>query len=504
MAVSLPFGFQITRKPDGVYLSRRPRPRRGVPARRYFDAAQGSDLTASWNSAPLSADQMLLHGLKAVRARSRDQAANNDYGRQFLNSVKRNVVGPAGVVFQSRVLFTDGKADKWASAAIEEAWADWGRPENAAMNGTDSWKVLQDLFMGAVVEDGEAIFQIVRGTVAGPYGFALHQLDPEDLDVRLNTVMEDGRFIRLGIEFNEWRRPVAYHFKVHEGGYLGANGTQYKRIPADDIIHGFVKERVNQSRGVPWMAASLLRMKMLGAFEEAALVNARVGAAKVGVITTPSGAEFQGDDTDPVSGDQIMDAEPGSFIELGSGQSIAGWDPAYPNGEFEAFTKRILKGMSAGLLMDYPSLSGDLEGVNYSSIRAGVYETREGWKIIQAWLIERFNRRVFEAWLVQALLGGKIKLNGQPLRMERFDRYRRANYQGRRWAYVDPQKEINANKAAVELGVCSRSEIIRDRGHDPEEVWAEIEQENQRLKKAGIIAGDVSPAEPEGSDDADE
>jgi len=61
-----------------------------------------------------------------------------------------------------------------------------------------------------------------------------------------------------------------------------------------------------------------------------------------------------------------------------------------------------------------------------------------------------------------------------------------AHYQGRRWAWVDPQKDGNANKLAIDNRLKSRSQIMRESGDDPESVWREIQHEEEIMRELGI------------------
>ena len=63
------------------------------------------------------------------------------------------------------------------------------------------------------------------------------------------------------------------------------------------------------------MVAAMSALKMLHAFREAEVIAARIGASKMGILTTPSGDDFVGEgyenDFQPV-----IDVEPGSFHRL--------------------------------------------------------------------------------------------------------------------------------------------------------------------------------------------
>jgi lambda family phage portal protein len=258
----------------------------------------------------------------------------------------------------------------------------------------------------------------------------------------------------------------------------------YHRIPAEEIIHGFLPEMVGQKRGLPWMATGLFRMKQLVGFENAAIVNARIGASKMGVIQWKEG---RGPDLDDEELETFeMTAEPGEFPVLPEGAELHEWNPQYPSGEFATFNKAMLRGIAAGFGVLYNNLANDLEHVNFSSIRQGTLDEREHWKEMQEWLIEALIQPVFEAWLPRALLGGHITVKGRPLKAERIDRYSVVSWQPRRWQWIDPRADVDAAIAAKNQMLLSPGQIIREQGRDPSDVWREIAADIEEMKAAGI------------------
>jgi lambda family phage portal protein len=225
---------------------------------------------------------------------------------------------------------------------------------------------------------------------------------------------------------------------------------------------------------------------MLGGFEKAALVNARVSAAKGGFFEWQEGYGPEDDEGEEI----YMEAEPGAFQELPAGVKFNPWNPQYPSGEFAPFHKAMLRGIASGLGVSYVNLANDLEGVNFSSIRQGTLDEREHWKELQEWLIESLIEPVFAAWLPRALLAGRITVDTprgpRPLRAERIDKYRAVEWQPRRWDWIDPNADVKAAVASKNNLLASPGQIIRDRGRDPDSVWQEIGRDIQAMRAAGI------------------
>lgn len=443
-----------------------------------------------WTTTPVSADAFITLHLSTLVARSREQWSNNDYVRAFVRLVRQNVIGPQGITMQAKVTTPRGKPDKDVNDALESAWCEWGERGNCDVSGQLSWRDLQCLAVETAARDGEFIARKVYGALAGPMGFALQMIDPARLPVQYENARysDNGNFIRHGIEFNRYGRPVAYHFSSTDewdAYYYAYAGRGFIRVPAEEIIHGFVHEMVSQRRGLPWASTSLFRLHHLQGFEDAAVQNARAGSSKMGFIQYKEGFGPEADEDCDVAA--TIDAEPLSFHELPEGAEFKEFSPQYPNGEFAVFHKAMLRGAAAGMGVSYNNMAQDLEGVNFSSIRQGTLDEREHWKDLQQWVIDTLCKPVRKAWLEYMLLAQAIKRkNGQPLPAEKKAAYALCDWQPRRWAWIDPRADVDANIAQMRAGLKSPSDIIRESGRDPETVFREFAEDIEAMKAAGI------------------
>lgn len=471
-------------------------------AKRSFNAAQVGRLTNSWTTQPKPIDADIRAGLRKLRARTREQAQNNDYVRRFLALTKSNVIGSQGVILQARSVDPNGKPDKLANAAIEESWTEWGVKGSPDVTGGHSWRSMQNLMIETVAKDGEALVVMHHGWKHNEASFALEFIDVEALDVEHNRDLGNGNTIQMGVELNQYRRPVAYHVLTGAttDDHYSYNGRKYRRIPADRVLHLFLPESVWQTRGFPWMASSLMRLNMLAGYEEAELVAARVASSKMGFFESEGGEEYVGDDTDS-DGNVITDAEPGAMEVLPPGMKFTAWDPSHPSTAFEGFVKTNLRGISAGLGVSYHTLANDLEGVNYSSGRLGALEDREAWKLLQGWVIESFCMPVYKEWLRMSLLSGSITVAGRPLRSARYDKFKRVTWQPKRWAWVDPQKEMKGHGEALDRKLKSPQQVMGEMGLNVDEVLDDWVIWREKLKERGLPepaeAGFFTPEENE-------
>jgi lambda family phage portal protein len=462
-----------------------------APARRAqsgFAAADHSRLTAALTSETQFINTTLRYQLRTLRARSRQAAQNNPYAKRFAQMVVDNVCGPVPFRLQAKVKFNSGKLDTVANKAIEREWGAWGRVGACELTGKWSWNTAQRLLVRCLAVDGELLLRKYRGPDYGRHGYQLQIIDVDRLWEMKNEQLKGGGAIHMGVEVDPTGRPLAYHLLKRKPaqwqlGYV----HETERVPADEIIHLFVPDFAEQSRGIPWIYAALLNLVHLGAFEEAAVIAARVGAAQMGVIQSPDGGQTLANSaSQDAQGNPQIDAEPGSFPVLPPGYEMTGWNPKYPDAAIGPFIKACLRGISAGVGVAYHNLANDLEGVNYSSARIGELDERDAWMGLQTFTIEHLHEPLYADWLRTQVLAGTL-----PFDPSRLDKYRDVYWQPRRWAWVDPLKEVRANIEAIEARLKSRTRTIAEQGDDIEDTFDEIAQEEALADEKGI---DLTPA----------
>jgi lambda family phage portal protein len=134
-------------------------------------------------------------------------------------------------------------------------------------------------------------------------------------------------------------------------------------------------------------------------------------------------------------------------------------------------------------------LASDLEGVNFSSIRAGVLEERQHWKSIQAWMIEHFMVPVYTEWLRMALISNQLA----PIPVNKISKFSEPKWQPRGFDWIDPLKDAKANWEELKMGVKSRADILAEKGKDVEDVFEQIKSEEQLAESVGINIGSAVP-----------
>ena len=483
----------------GVFDFFKAKPKTRKMARAYHGADTGR-LFSDFISSSRSADSEIKPSLRILRDRCREISRNHPYAKRYLQIMTTNVVGPNGVRIQVRKRNDDGSLDSVGNRIIEQAWQTWGRTGFCTVDGRMSWSQAQRLFLETLARDGEVLIQKIKNPAGNPFGFSLKFLEADYLDEGYDARLNNGNEVRMGVELDKRTgKPLNYYLfedhPHHDQGYGSKTKRHHQIVPADQIIHCYIQERAGQTRGTPWMSNVLSRLKMLDGYEEATLVNARVAASKMGFFTSPEGDGFIGDDYDNHA--PIMDASPGTFTQLPQGMSFQSFDPSSGTESFDEFEKAILRGIASGLGVSYVSLANNLEGVSYSSIRQGTIEDRDHFKMIQQFMIDQFVDPIYRAWLEMAITVGRINLP-----MGKYDLFAdQVIYRPRGFAWVDPQKEIQASVTALNNGIVSLQDVHSQYGRDTEEIFEQINRESELADRYGIDTafqpfGTKLPAQP--------
>lgn len=459
--------------------------------RRGYEGAAFNRLTADMSHlSTATGDSHIRYDILSLRERSRHLVRESDYASRYLNALTNNVIqDEVGFSLQMKATRPPEfkQMDTVANTKIEQAWKEWCKKDNCTQSQEDSFYDVCAMAVRSTPPDGGLLIRKIIDPKVNDFGFALEMLEIDLLDVSMNEFAPNGNRISMGVEKDGRKRVVAYHLLTrHPGDHLFAQAKAYRvRVPANEIIHYFVKERITQSVGVPWFAPSMLRLQHLKEYELAELVAAREAAVKGGYFTSVSGGQYQGEEETDAEGKPTgnvrSDFETGQKDELPPGMSFVPYDPQHPMSQYGDFVKNSLFGISAGLNISYATLTGDLSNANYSSMRAGKLEEQESYKKIQCHLINHLCIDIFKAWLAVAMTGGSVNLP-----MSKFAVFNKPKFTGRRWPWVDPQKDITAALMEINGGLNTRTRVSEENGRDLEEIYQTLDDEKKLAEEHGL------------------
>jgi lambda family phage portal protein len=456
----------------------------GLDRRRAFDAA-GSGRRWEKAKSVESLNSAILAGATVSARRAGYYARNNPWVAASVQGLVANAIG-TGIKPRSR------HPDAPARAKLHSLWDRW--TDKADASGLTDFYGLQALAMRAMVESGETFARLrITEDGTGLVPLRIELLDREQVPLDLNREIGAGARLRAGIEFDANGKRIAYHcYRQRPGDPLSVMTLDMVRLPAADIVHLFSALAPGQLRGITWLAPILLRLHELDQYEDAALVKAKVAALFTGFIRDPDGTVAGLNNGSGINGVLQVGMEPGSLIPLPPGADIQFSDPADP-GDYSAFVKNHIRAIASGLGLPYELVSGDLEGVTYSSIRAGLVEFRRRIEQLQhSVIVFQFCRPVWERFVRMAVLAGHIPTQD-------FDRdpdaFLACDWLPPKWEWVDPLKDARAEIEQIKAGLKSRSQSIAERGYDIEEVDAAIAADHARETQLGLVFG-TSPIPP--------
>lgn len=478
----------------------------GRVAQRMYAAAKASRLTGSWNPSNTSADGELVSSIVALRARSRQLIRDASYAKRARMLVMNNVVG-TGIGLQAQVQSTRGKRLKRVNDDIETVFSKWCRADSCHTGGRLHFKMFERQVLGQVFDAGDCFVRLhPRRMGRSDVPLALELIEAERLAEEYAAPFlrpESGNELRMGIEIDEYQRPVAYHIRKRHPGEIRFEGTawdQVERVPADQILHIAVIDRWPQTRGEPWLHAAARRLNDMDGYSEAEIIRARVQASITGAIETPQAASSLG--TQQPDGSYQMDLEPGTFNRGLPGEKFVFGSPTAPNAAMDPFMRYMLREVAAGIGVSYESLSRDYSQSNYSSSRLALLDDRDLWRYLQAWFICDFRERIHEIWMRQAILGGALQSISISEWAADPDKFMAVRYKPRGWTWVDPAKEVQAFRDAVTAGFITNTEVVAQTGGgmDIEDVLDERAHELEMMRERDLVFEtdpDVYTAKPE-------
>lgn len=415
------------------------------------------------------------------------------------------------------VMTVDGELDRFANFTIENEWRDFLKRGNFDVTGKHSGMDFCRLALRSSARDGDAIILVYLG-YPNKWGIAFQLIEGDYADDYYNVEqLPNGNRIRMGIELDGFGRKVAiWVFAHHPGDYgvVGVNSYDPRRRriamlgePPDPhfpngretvfAIHLARSKRAEETRPVPWITPAMPLIHDIEALKIAEITAARAEACKHmvyerDILDSPGGDRIEWGDYCGKPADEL---QPGLAEMLDPGVRAKLMDPVHPNAMIPDFLKAMKREVAMALGYCYNILFGDLSDVNYSSLRGGLQNQREGSKMGQQWFIDDAFERMHSAWLKMSLLTGAL-----PFRFSEFDRLNQKEFKARRWQWVDPKNDADTAVLLIQNKLATRSEMISDRtGGDFEETVDELDYEEGYIAaKENLKAADEQKAKLEG------
>lgn len=412
-----------------------------------------------------------------IKARARYLERNSDIAGAAVGGIVRNVVG-TGIKPQART------GNEELNRRIEALWREWTAAENCDITGQQNFAELQAMLLRRKIVDGEILIKKVV-TRKGRHPLKLQVIKSDLLSSFLMYAPKTSNIIRSGVELNDHLRPLAYWIdRKSPDGYVEYNPD---RIPAEQIIHLWTRAQPDQIRGISDLAPIIKRLKDTQDYIDAETVAARIAACFSVFITTGDGAagglgRFNVNAKDK-EGKQLSAIRPGMIKYLAPGEKI---DTANPSRgltnarDYVAIQERLA---GAGLGLSYELMSRDFNTSSFSSARQGMLEDRKTFEPMQEFMAAHLCAPIYREWMDLCVMAGSLDI---PDYFERRATYQTVEWVTPGWSWIDPQKEVQADIAAIQNGGKTLAQWCAERGYDWREQLEQMALEKETAEAMGL------------------
>lgn len=436
-------------------------------AQAFYDGATAGRRGASIRRFVADPNTISMRDLPRLRTGSRDLVANNPHAKRAAEAIVSELIG---IGIGPQFLRSEERAEEL------EALADLHLETRACdSDGLHTYQGLQVLAAQTIVESGEVLVRRRwRRTGDGlPVPVQFQVLEPDFLDVAKDGAVEGGGQMIQGVEFDALGRRRAYWlFDTHPGSRL--HTAMSRPIPARDVAHIYRCDRPGQVRGIPWLAAIMLRIADFCDYEDAQLMRQKIAACFVGFVKESFDGTVPPTVVTNDAGQLVDQMEPGMIERLPPGTEIEFGSPP-PASEYEPYVRTSLRTIAAGMGISYEALTGDLRGVNFSSGKMGRLAMERN---VDRWRHHMFIPQfcsVLMGWFLEAAELAGVDVAGITVR-----------HIAPRRELIDPPREIPAEKDAIRAGLKTLTQAIRERGRDPVEHLREMARDNELLDDLGL------------------
>lgn len=428
--------------------------------RQAYDAGKVFNTSASWVPYNAKAEQLNEAERDFIRARARDRERNSDFMQSLIKAYERNVVG-SGFRVQSQI------EDEKLGNEMEKIFSEWAKPRNCEVTGQLSFReICKMIIRRRIIDGGILIVKTYNGNKKYPFQIQFREVD--DLDTAVLTG-SNGNMVINGVEINRYQKPVAYHLKVYSPDGWDTGKTE--RIPAQRVLFLFDKKMPSQIREISETTSMLTRTNDIDDYIHTLSLKEKIQAAFTVFIKrqlpTMIGGLGRNIPAQKREKYPITEIKPGMIFELQPGDDATS---IVPNGQAQNAKEYIsaIQRMGASALgIGYENASRDMSNVNYSSARQNLLEDQKNFTDWQMWLIEHFLMEIYTEVIISAILAGTLNVKNFWGKKKDYLAHR---WIAPGWSWIDPQKEVNANKIAMETGQDSVINICAKAGLDYKEV----------------------------------
>ena len=423
-----------------------------------------------------------------LRSRARHALANNPYAVTAQRTYVDNVIGT-------------GIKPQWQLPELQSLWDRWAKKCDA--DGTFDFYGLESLIANAEFSDGEVIirqrWRKPEDNLPVPFQIEVMEGDhlPEGMDNQSLNIYSGIQKDLIGKRTNYYLHPH------HPKDEISIITNEPKPVPADEVIHVFNKLRPKQDRGFPHLSVILVRLYEIDEIQDATLGKQKTAALFGAFITRNDEDDFDpdsiGTDDETIVGDDLGEDEEGAQLSeirggalhyLEPGESVSFSSPEGIGANYIEWLKTELRASAKAVGLTYEQLTGDLTGVNFSSLRAGLNEFRKRIERVQYHIfIYQLCNRVAEWFLDAVFLNRLVDL---PNYLKDPQQYL-PSWQTPKLYSVNPLQDAMTDLIENRAGYKTRAQCQMERANPPQETDKKL-MEEQGVERAEDLILDSNPS----------
>lgn len=422
-----------------------------------------------------NADTHVDNDLESLRHFSGDAYRNQPVAASAIKGAVTNIVG-TGLTMQSRIDRAYlGLSEEEADAAqdtIEREWRLFSETKDCDATRQQIFSEQTGLALLSALINGDvfASLPLIRRPT-NPYTLSVQLIEGHQVSTPDQMLLD--RSISGGIRRNGRGEPISCFVQtVHPGSpyylervwnevpFYGALSGRHNMLQLCDI------ERIGQSRGFPYLASVLPKLKQLSRLSEAELMASVVTSFLTIFVKSPTaqGAGF-GMGVGPdgrAAQDKILKGSgelamgQGNILDLAPGEEIEVVDPTRPNALFEPFFKAIVQEIGGAIEQPADII---LKSFNksYSASRAAFLMAWKFYSRRRTWLTNNFCQPIYLEFFREAVITGRIVAPGFLTDPAIQAAYLQNTWSGPIMGQLDPVKEVDASILLIDNDLSTRA-----------------------------------------------
>lgn len=492
----------------------------GVATNGTYTGASERPSLASWLVSSGDADSDLLHDLPLLRDRSQELFKNAPAGRGVIKRLATGAIG-AGLTMRSTIDYhllgiTLHDAKEWQEKA-EREFRVWAESRDCDYSRRLTFNEIQLLAFTSQKVRGDCFVLMPWVKRKGvPYELCLQLVEADR--VTNPEYAADTDEVTAGIKRDINGVPESIYVQsVHPGDAITTEMPTWEEVPLfglnsgrRNVLHLMEFERIDQSRGEPVLAPVIETLKQLTRYSEAELSAAVVNAFFAVFIKQefPPDNAISGIDLSSIDAKTLRNRGPkllksATVMEGAPGENLEIVEAKRPSQQFDGFFAACLKQIGMAIGVPFEVLLQHFQS-SYSASRAALLEYAKSMKVSRNRFTSSFCQPVYEAFLTEAILKGRVFAPGFLADPIIRSAYCRADWVGPSAGQIDPVKEVQAAKLRVDYGFSTMGrETAELTGMDFEQVTATRAEEQQTLRDAGLNSASLFAGNDDGEGESD-